>query len=102
MTEFDISHLMFTYDDVPVRRRKNYESFETMMQWVETHIGAETEKNGFTEAVMRKGVGWEIRTKKSDSEKLNKLTHRSFRVISWHMHIEDPQLATMFALKFAK
>ena len=34
--------------------------------------------------------------------KLNKLTERSFKVISWHMYIEDAQLATMFALKFVK
>jgi len=101
VTVIDISHLMFTYDGQPTRR-KNYESFETMMAWVEKHIGPQTEQNGFTQPVMRKGQGWEIRTNKSDSEKLNRLTEKSFRVISWHMHIEDPQLATMFALKFTK
>jgi hypothetical protein len=101
MTAIDISHLMFTYEGQPTRR-KNYESFETMMSWVETHIGPMTEKHGFTQEIMRKGVGWEIRTSKRDSEKLNRLTEKSFRVISWHMHIEDPQLATMFSLEFTK
>ncbi len=101
MPGIDISHLMFTHDDQPVRRKK-YESFETMMSWVEKHIGPMTEKHGFTQEIMRKGVGWEIHTSKRDSEKLNKLTQKSFRVISWYMHIEDPQLATMFALKFTK
>jgi hypothetical protein len=102
VTVIDISHLMFTYDDIPVRRRKNYESFETMMAWVEQHIGPQTEQNGFTQEVMRKGQGWEIRTNKRDSDRLHKLTKTSFRVISWHMHIDDEQLATMFALKFSK
>jgi hypothetical protein len=101
VTVIDISHLMFTYDDMPIRRKK-YESFESMMAWVEQHIGPQTEQNGFTQHVMRKGQGWEIRTSKRDSEKLNRLTEKSFKVISWHMHIEDDRLATMFALKFTK
>ena len=91
---------MFTYDQQPARRRK-YKSFETMMEWVETHIGPQTEKYGFTQPVMRKGQGWEIRTVKSNSEKLNRLTQKSFKVISWYIHIDDDQLATIFALKWA-
>lgn len=102
MTEINISHLMFTYDENPFRRHETYESFEAMLEWVVTHVGAHIEKNGFTHEVMHKGIGWEIRTKKSDSEKLNELSDRKFKVISWHMHIEDEQLATAFALKFVK
>lgn len=98
MTEFNISHLMFTGDAMPTRRRK-YESFTDMIAWVESHIGPTTEKNSFTAPVIRKGPGWEIRTttiKKGDAP------GSMFKVISWRMHIEDEQLATMFALKFVK
>ena len=78
MTEFDISHLMFTYDDVPVRRWNTYETFETMIQWVEKHVGAQTEQNGFSNEIMRKGIGWEIRTKKRDSEKARPILNIKF------------------------
>lgn len=81
---------------MPTRRGK-YESFESMIAWVEEHIGPMTEKNSFTEPVIRKGTGWEIRTTKKGPS-----SGGMFKVISWHMHIEDEQLATMFALKWVK
>lgn len=101
MTETNISHLMFTYDQQPARRKK-YESFETMMAWIEENIGPQTEKNGFTSEVVRKGKGWEMRSKKTGKEVPASSAIKPVRVISWYMHIEDPQLATMFALKFTK
>lgn len=86
--------MMFTHDQQPARR-ENYESFEKMLAWVEEHIGPMTEKYGFTQPVIRKGDGWEIRTTKK-----SKLNGNLIRVIGWHMHIDDDHLATMFALKF--
>ena len=94
MTEFDISHMMFTYDQYPHRGRK-YATFENMMEWVETHIGPMIERNGFTSDIMRKGAGWEIRTIKRGSQ-----GRERFKVISWRICIDDENLATMFALKW--
>lgn len=101
MIEFDISHMMFAYDQQPSRRSK-YHSFEAMLQWVEEHISPVTEKNAYSQPVVRKGTGWEIQSRKRLGNKLNKLTEKSFQVISWHIVIEDEQLATMFALKWIK
>lgn len=92
---------MFAYDQQPSRREK-FESFEKMLEWVEEHISPITEKNSYSNPVVRKGIGWEIQSRKRPGHKLNKLTKRSFQVISWHMVIEDEKLATMFALKWAK
>lgn len=87
---------MFATDDTPNRRRK-YDSFTDMIAWVEEHISPTTEKNAFTNPVIRKGLGWEIRTVKKGPS-----SGGMFTVISWHMHIEDEQKAMMFALKWVK
>ena len=97
MTEFDVSHCMFNYDTPEGIGKDTTDDF---YDWLDENIGPMTEKYGFSEPIMRKGQGWEIHTRKSDSEKLNKVTHKSYKVISWHLQIEDEQKAMLFALRW--
>lgn len=96
MYEFDISRYVFS-DKVDGDGWDKSGTFDQMLKWVYKNIGKQTEKNGLTSFVMRKGHGWEIQTRKwrDIGERPS-----SFNMIGWYMCIEDEQKATLFALKW--
>jgi hypothetical protein len=94
MTEFNVSRYV-----IPTRRDSN-NGLSDLVEWLDANVG-EWDKNVYnrTSNIVREGQGWTIRTLKNGKETSD---GEGYSVISWHAHIEDPQKAIMFALKWVK
>jgi hypothetical protein len=94
MTEFNVSQYV-----IPTRRDSDH-GLESLIQWLDEYVG-EWDKCVYnrTSNVVREGKGWIIKTLKNGKETAE---GDGYAVISWHVYIEDPQKATLFALKWIK
>lgn len=94
MIGFDISEYVFPSSD------DSEHGLEDITNWLDQNVGAhDADVKGLTAEVIRKGKGWEIQTLINHMETDN---GRGYSIISWHCHIEDPEKALLFALKWIK
>jgi hypothetical protein len=94
MFEFDVSCYV-----IPSRRDPDF-GLVDITDWLHKYVGVQDpDVTGLTRPVVRKGVGWEIRSRKNGKETSD---GEGYAVITWHALIEDEKKAMLFALKWIK
>jgi hypothetical protein len=100
---FDITDIVLSTDSIYDRRLPS-SKYPDLVKWLKENVGdiipfEDTDRKWLEKGITSQGHGWRVEciteTEKGDTE------HDSMEIISWQLFIDDPELETLYALKWA-